>query len=179
MSEQEKPIPHYDSNHSDSDDDDDSDCDLEFATLDLTGVDFDAKEENDPNVDVVAMTAADMLALQVDKWTLMTEDEEGNSPMPCLEILRQQQSSDSSPQQRLLDLADLVAKGNYVEALQSPAAQSFFVQDHGDDDKIDASLWSRIQQRLANVDSLTGVVEVELMAIAAFNLFLQLNYTGP
>jgi tetratricopeptide (TPR) repeat protein len=159
------------------DDDDGSDCDLAFATLDLTGVDFD--ETTGQNSEVAS--DEDLLALEVEQWTVMGGDDKRQDPKKYLETLKEKASdmSSSSSMKQVLELADLISNGNYVAALQSPSAQRFLASHDDCEDTADFSLWSRIRSRLAEVDSLTNLVQVELIAIAALNLFLQLNYTGP
>jgi tetratricopeptide (TPR) repeat protein len=174
-----------------SDSDDDSDCSgFGFPTLDLTGVNFDDQNSDDTNDDEAAiqLSEEDFGALELERMMLVT----GNSA--SLENLlhsstgadEEGQNSDSSSSaqwKRLLHLAEMVNEGKYINALKSPSAELLFRTDADDDKKggnnFDNYFWNRVQQKMQKLQTVSECVEAELVGIAAFNLFLQLNYTGP
>jgi len=181
-------------NHNSSDDDDDDDDDNDddcfgFASLDLTGVDFDEKDSNDNDVngDSVEffLSEEDLGALEIESRILMAVDpstKELDSDPVC--------TSSSTQWQRLFHVAKLVTDGKYVDALKSPSAKWLLVtvdnevdDDDDDDSKVcdkkNNYFWNRLQRKLMKVQNVSECVEAEIIAIAAFNLFLQLNYTGP
>lgn len=144
--------------------DSDSDSDLGFSNLDLTGVDFDQTEDS------TQLSDADQFALKLELETVSSQWEDATervpTTVPCGEA------------QVVLDLANLINSGAYVDVLESAKAQEFF----GDDAKVDetASIPDSIRSIVfSKLDSVMSCVEMELVGIAAFNLFLQINYTGP
>jgi hypothetical protein len=84
---------------------------------------------------------------------------------------------------RVLELGQHLATGRYVDALSGESARKYFSTDSvtADNDQMPTSTFpSRIRQLLCSkLHNVTDCVEVELLGIASFNLFLQLNYTGP
>jgi len=158
---------------SDCSDDEASECDLAFATLDLTGVDFDANPaESSSN----AISNTEAVALELEHRILTNETS-------SLEDLKDRAGVTS---QRLFLLAEMVAGGRYVEALKSPSAEWFFMSDDNSDlrssekmNTVPDKFWSQIERKMSKISSISESVEAELLAIAALNIFLQLNYTGP
>jgi tetratricopeptide (TPR) repeat protein len=143
------------------DSDSDSESDLDFATLDLTGVDFDGSGEKHDH-------KKDAFALNIEMRFLA-----GNLTDP--RDSDDQENSESS--RRLQEISTMVADGRYVDALKSDTAEwllcntPYIVAE--------TSFWGRIRKQLSKIAAITECVEAEFIAIAAFNLFLQLNYTGP
>jgi len=173
-------------------DDDDSDCsDFAFASLDLTGVNFDEQNDDDADDDIsVQLTEEDLQALEIERIMLIPGESTSmekllNSPMRT--DTGQKNEGDNSPTsaqwKRLSNLAKMVKEGKYVNALRSPSSDLLF-QVHASDDKrggidFDNYFWNRVQKKMLKLRSVADCVEAELVGIAAFNLFLQLNYTGP
>ncbi|VEU40445.1 unnamed protein product [Pseudo-nitzschia multistriata] len=172
-----------------SDSDEDSECSgFGFAALDLTGVNFDDDNDNDES-STLNLSEEDYEALKLERKLLMAQedtlienlidsatqtDEKGESTCP---------SSSSSQWKRLLQLADLVTDGKYVDALKSDSSRWLLSVEEVDDKNgggnYDNFFWDRVQQKLMKLQTVSECVEAEIIGIAAFNLFLQLNYTGP
>uniref|UniRef100_A0A7S4AXG8 TPR-like protein n=1 Tax=Pseudo-nitzschia australis TaxID=44445 RepID=A0A7S4AXG8_9STRA len=173
------------------DSDGDSECSgFGFAALDFTGVNFDEGDGNDADEsDALKLSEEDALSLKLEKGLLMTGDytsleniihssteanEEGKTTDP---------SSSSAQWKRLRNLTELVIDGRYIVALKSPSSQWLLeVEDDctkNCDDNYDHYFWDRVQQKLLKLQTVSECVEAEIVGIAAFNLFLQLNYTGP
>jgi tetratricopeptide (TPR) repeat protein len=132
----------------------DSDSDVAFASMDFAGVNFE-----DENVD---LSERELEALTIEQLVLFGQDDNETND-ECREVMQ--------------ELYKLISCGQYREALKSPVAQDFFSGINGDDSTPMAQL---IQGRVVSfVETVNQGVEVELLAVAAFNLFLQLNYTGP
>ncbi|KAG7348582.1 tetratricopeptide repeat protein [Nitzschia inconspicua] len=168
----------------DADDDGDSECDLAFATLDLTGVDFDATATADVAVDNIidndALAEEDALVLEIEKWTLTTGDMV--STLQDLQTkataLLETEKSSNSRLPHLLELASLLSRGRYMDILKNSSSQYFFASIDTET-TTSGNIWDRTQNRISKLGTRTELVEAEILAIAAFNLYLQLNYTGP
>ena len=167
-----------------------------FATLDLTGVDFD-KEQGD-NDDFLNLTASDKLALKWDSnilWDAIDGGDDGK-----------EQNMPTSPTSllNLKEAVTMIKNGEYINVLCSESARRLFSSQNngisqGGTDSSSTTMWQLIQQQLLTrlqeddtkaQDSqqedglspspiLSTVLEAECIAIAALSLFLQLNYTGP
>jgi tetratricopeptide (TPR) repeat protein len=147
----------------DSDSDDSSCCILDFAAVDLTGVDFEPANENDEGVDEI-----DSFALELERSLLNGTFEE---------VLASANEEHTKKSQRLVQLGSLIAEGKYIEALNSGTADFLFGKTSNQ--FLCSSILNRVRERLSKLESVSQCVEAEFFAIAAFNLFLQLNYTGP
>lgn len=136
--------------------DSESGSELDFANFDLTGVDFDHSDEN-YNLDQEDASALEMELAFLTGGTENKVYEDGSK--------------------RLCEVVYLVSNGRYVDALKSQAAMRLFtdpsVEVTGDNFK------KTIEAILSRINSVSEFVEAEFIAIAAFSLFLQLNYTGP
>ncbi len=169
MTEEAPGVSTYDS-------DDDSECSgFGFANLDLTGVNFDEDIAGDDN-SVQELSDEDQRALEIERMMLMTEQ---SNPTNA-----DDGSSEPSAQlKRVFDLAEMVNEGKYADALKSPSAEFLFQTDSDENERggdiQNNYFWNRVQQKLLKLQSVSECVEAELIGIAAFNLFLQLNYTGP
>lgn len=146
-------------------DDSDSDCgsDLDFANLDLTGVDFDQSDEN------YSLNSQDSLALEIERQYL----EAG-----CVENLDAfKKLVEVEEAQRLCQIVKSVTNGRFADALKGETSEWFFGKQIVESNK--ASFRNMIRRMLSQIRTVSECVEAEFLAIAAFNLFLQLNYTGP
>ena len=165
------------------------DSDIAFATMDFAGVNFDEADDGSP-----ALDAIDRAALHIERQCLLLDsyeepsdeddgvvgagvDADSASRMECLE--------------RIKSLATFIANGDYVSALKSDSithvlggadiAAETITSSDGAGNAPALSIVEAIRKRvLANCSSsATLAVEAELLGVAAFNLFLQVNYTGP
>ena len=180
------------SSTSDSVSDGDSDCSaFGFAALDLTGVNFDEHDSDPDDDDAFQLSKEDFKALELEKIMIDAGNSASldnliySSTRANEEAQNDEVGSPSSSTQwkRLLHLAELVNEGKYVDALMSPSA-NYILRVDDDDDKKDAGssdvyFWNRVQQKMLKLLAVSECVEAELVGVAAFNLFLQLNYTGP
>ena len=136
--------------------DTDSDCDSDvaFASMDFSGVDFDFNE-------VTGMSESDQMTLAVEQSVLFSDRAENVE----------------NTVDGIRELHELLSSGKYEETLMSTYSEAFF----GDIESLgDKSMAEAIRDRVwSYADSISKCVQVELLAVAAFNLFLQLNYTGP
>ena len=138
------------------DSDSDSSGDFDFANLDLTGVDFDSSNDSP------ALHPEDKVALEVETYFLKGDFQAASEKIKSLK--------DSH---RLAEIVSLVIDGKYVEALSGETAKWLFARSPNTSQDLD------FRMILSDITSIRECVEVEFFAIAAFNLFLQLNYTGP
>ena len=137
--------------------DSDSDCDLAFATLDLTGVTFDDEEKQGDT----------KFAVQLEQKLLHGENLDDAS------------QNDEHGEKRLflLELYTKLQNGKYVDILLCETSE-WLLGNSNSNAECD-SVWNQIRTNLSMVDSILECIEAEFFAIAALNLFLQLNYTGP
>jgi tetratricopeptide (TPR) repeat protein len=157
--------------------DDDSEVEdvLQFATLDLTGVDFD--NTNNERISM-EMTKADQNALELE-YRVLTHA----SSLADLDESMTDESA--SPQwKRLLELSSFVVTGDYIAALKSDSANWLLSVDEDESDQTAENVsrntfLNTIETKMVKLQSVADFVEAEIVAVAAFNLFLQLNYTGP
>jgi tetratricopeptide (TPR) repeat protein len=144
-------------------DSDSDDSDIAFASVDFSGVNFDGVEKDgqDPVVSDVKLTTEEEVALGWDRANVF-----GN--LFSLE-------SEGEALTRLCDLGQHIASGKYAEALQGEVAQDFF-RDIVDEVTVVSSIRRQV---IAKGTSILSCLEIEMLGIAALNLFLQGNYTGP
>jgi hypothetical protein len=152
-----------DSQRAKDDEDSDSDSELAFASIDFTGVNFDVVEKDiqDHGKSEDKLTNDEDLGLAWDRALVF-----GN--FSGLEI-------EGEALTRLRDLGKHLASGEYAEVLRGEVAQDFFggIVD-------EATVVSSIRRQvMAKGTSILGCIEIEMLGIAALNLFLQNNYTGP
>ena len=168
-----------------SDSDDDSECSgFGFANLDLTGVNFDEEKcgDDEDEENSTKLSGEDLRALELERILLLADDSDS-----LKNLLHTSTNKDDSPAssqwERLSNIAQMVNEGKYVDALKSQSAQILLESDsEGDETSGDVQqnhFWNRVQQRLLKLKTVSECVEAEVIGIAAFNLFLQLNYTGP
>jgi tetratricopeptide (TPR) repeat protein len=142
--------------------DTDSDCDLAFATLDLTGVDF--TDEN------AVESEDDDFALQIEGKFLRGEK------LPSGED--DFESKDRGKQAQFLsEMIKSLENGDYVQILKGETSE--WLLSSSNEKPEGANIWNQIRKNLSGVDSISSLIEAEFFAIAALNVFLQLNYTGP
>ena len=140
-----------------ADDGSDSDSDVAFASMNFAGVNFD--------VDSAGLSESDVQALAVEQRVLFSDFDDDTS-------------QDERITEGIRKLCSLLSSGKYREVLMSPVADSFF-------GSIDSTLETNrmvelIRDRVYSYAvSVSSCVQVELLAVAALDLFLQLNYTGP
>lgn len=160
-------------------DDSSSDGDFAFDSLDLSGVDFD---------NVATPTTFDESALAAERRVLLscsfnldgaTVHYSANDTAAQSNINTKEHHSEHAASSSIQELENYLAEGKYCEILRGTFAQEFF---HGLEPSGTAGtlVASTLRDRVLSIctDS-TSCVKVEFLAIAALNLFLQLNYTGP
>jgi hypothetical protein len=134
------------------------------ATADLTGVNFDKSD--------------DIAAVHLDgnKYESLLDWEQRT-------ILSNFATNDTfSKSTRVFDLAKLLETGCYAQALRnSPIAIELFgvASEAVDKDATAQETLRRAVSKLTSIKSVEPSIELELIGIAALNLFLQSNYTGP
>jgi tetratricopeptide (TPR) repeat protein len=145
----------------------DDDCALISGDIDFSGVDFDTNGEQPAPSEKIALEIERKAAFGEYLW---------NDKQHLV-------SPDDGDLTRLLELSQYLAAGRYIDALSGESAKKYFATDSctADDDQTSTVTFpSRIRQLLCSkLRNVTDYVEVELLGIASFNLFLQLNYTGP
>eukprot|EP00980_Cylindrotheca_fusiformis_P013496 scaffold3450_cov114-Cylindrotheca_fusiformis.AAC.1 len=140
--------------------DTDSDCDLAFATLDLTGVDF-VDEHPETRTD------DDIFALKLEELLLRAE-----KPSDGIERSR----PNVGKAQILSAMLGHLNGGEYVRVLSGETSAWLLSTSS---DEVGQSIWNVIRKNLSDVDCISSLVEAEFFAVAALNVFFQLNYTGP
>jgi tetratricopeptide (TPR) repeat protein len=140
-----------------SSDTDDFDCELAFATLDLTGVEFIDEDENQ------AETKEDSFALEIERKFLDGE-----------EIFS---DKDGHENHLLFKIQTQLDNGEYISILTGQTSK--WLLSDSDIEIGNTNIWNRVRTKLAELKSISECVEAEFFAIAALNIFLQLNYTGP
>mmetsp|Transcript_11853 Transcript_11853/g.24470 ORF Transcript_11853/g.24470 Transcript_11853/m.24470 type:complete len:823 (+) Transcript_11853:385-2853(+) len=176
------------SHHSDNDMDNGScssdDSDIAFASMDFAGVNFEDDACGD-SVNSAIMDSVDEEALEIERQCLLQNTYD---PLATTNEISTIDTAATAPDsgriaclKRVKDLACNISNGRYVDALKSESALYVL----GSDDINSAStsqpsIVDQIHDRvLSNCASVASAVEAELFAVAAFNLFLQINYTGP
>lgn len=156
---------------------DSSDDDVAFASLDFDGVNFD----DTPTFDRTS-SKSEKSVLSAEKRLLFgsfqfqknasinknkeddnDDDDDGDN------------EDDNDDNDIVQELMNELFNGSYCQVLKSSFAGEFF---HGVEHGISVS--QTIRDRVLSICTTTAsCVKVEFLAIAALNLFLQLNYTGP
>ena len=138
----------------------DSDSDVGFSSVDFSGVDFDASGDEAHST----LTSDERVALQWERRIAFGD----------FSFLADEQNENLS---NLHTLAECLSTGRYSDVLRSKAAEKFF---GGIDGECDATIRNLIRKRIfADNDSVISFIELEVLGIAALNIFLQGNYTGP
>ena len=144
----------------------DSESELGFANLvDLDGVDFDHSE-----IDLPSLGDADRFALELEldtvanQWKADTSSDASKRSIPSEAAV-------------LAEISSQLTEGKYADILRGEFASKLFGQSPDDGD---LSFWNMVRGRLAlNCQSVLDCVQAEMVGIAAFNIFQQVNYTGP
>ena len=161
-------------NNRDENDGNDSDSSEEFGfdAVDFTGVNFDTDHETaKPIIMRDEIVDKNQFILDAEKHLLFgsIELEENRGNM---------ENSDATTS--IQELIKLLSKGDYCKLLTGAFAKEFFDGIHVKPGRTATTVAQMIRQRVLEICQTTDVcVKVECIAIAAFNLFLQLNYTGP
>ncbi|GKY92056.1 hypothetical protein MPSEU_000177100 [Mayamaea pseudoterrestris] len=142
-------------NDSDSDDDDDSV--IAFSKLNMIGVDFDAAA-------AAATDLNEQTVQAIDKGICLGD----------YSVLR-----DECIPSSLRVLGKMLARGDYAEALRGASARALLPSNTSI--QADATVTSVMRERVTQqmCTSIIHYLELQLLGIAALNLFLQANYTGP
>jgi len=158
--------------------DSDSDSDGGFAAVDLSGVDFDQHIGGDDDDDERRGLSADPVLQQWERQASLNG-----------QFAEWSVAEKNEPQERRVGtLARLLAAGEYVEALSSSdTARDLFrvVPPPGSSSshrtEKNSAVRQYIRERVVEMGqvSVLACLELELVGIAALNLFLQCNYTGP
>jgi len=146
--------------------DSDSDDGLGFSNLDLSGVNFDGPDQVDQSLGEIDRYA---LRLELDtvssQWAEDRLDEDTINQRPA-------------NLNRLAETASLLSKGQYVDVLKGEFASHLFGEMVASWENL--SFLNTVRMCLASkCTTVSDCVEAEMVGIAAFNLFQQLNYTGP
>lgn len=167
-------------NRSSNDDDSDgSSVDLAFASMDMTGVDF----EQDANaMDPALLEWESKMAFQKFDW-LSTDDKNKDDKEDPWKA-----SKEKAENAEVLRLAKLIFQGKYTELLKKATVAESLFQINQPEATIPSTTASDFLKQQSN-DILnkaskeengdTVFWELEMIGIAALNLFLQSNYTGP
>ena len=166
------------------------DSDIAFATMDFAGVNFDEADDGSPTLDAI-----DRAALNIERQCLLLNSYGGSSIEGDDAGVDAGDAGDDTSRieslKRIKSLATFLTNGDYVAALKSASISHVLGADNvvaetitssdGGDSAPASSIVEAIRKRvLANCSSsATLAVEAELLGVAAFNLFLQVNYTGP
>jgi tetratricopeptide (TPR) repeat protein len=140
------------------------DSGLGFSNLDFGGVDFDQNEVD------ASFEEAERFALELELDTVANQWKEDTSSDLKGRQVPQMTAS-------LAEIWSQLAEGKYVNILRGDFASELFGRSADDSD---LSFRNMVRKRLAqNCNSKVDCVQAEMVGIAAFNLFQQLNYTGP
>ena len=155
---------------------DTNDEDIAFASLDFTGVNFE-----DATIIGIPKNKSDKSVLSFEKQVLFgafqfqkdasINNNNNNNNHENHNDDNNNDDNDSVVKELMNDLSN----GNYCQLLKSTFAEEFF---HGMEPEISVS--QTVRDRVLSICTTTAAcIKVEFLAIAALNLFLQLNYTGP
>ena len=144
----------------------DSDSELGFPNLDLGGVDFDQPER----MDSPSLGDADTYSLELELDTIANQWKAD----PSSDTSQRAVPSDAAC---LAEVSSLLTQGKYADILRGEFASLLFGRSPEDDD---LSFWNTVRKGLAlNCHTVLDCVQAEMVGIAAFNIFQQVNYTGP
>jgi len=108
------------------------------------------------------------------------DDDDGGVGVDDDALLLTSDDSDSETVRRVRTIAKQLAEGQYVDILCGPTSDSLFPTTHNNNDDNDGTVARYIRSlAMEYCTDVSRCVEVELFAVAALNLFLQVNYTGP
>jgi tetratricopeptide (TPR) repeat protein len=180
-----------DGNYSSSDDDED----IAFSTLDFTGVNFD--EVRDGTSQVVQESCEVIELLQKLERRLLVDNAHNNTngstgkdvafEDDVGQIIDQLERLGVGEERlgKIKDVCLLLAAGEYSEILRCGSLSTILSgasESCASNGKVDgANLREEIYKNVASFcgDSVLACIEVEVIGVAALNLYLQLNYTGP
>ncbi|CAB9523205.1 repeat protein 27 [Seminavis robusta] len=149
---------------------------LGLGGVDFSGVDFDSATDD-------GMTGSEKLSMEMEQKAAFGDYQpvEGAQTDDLLS--------------GVMELGRCLDTGSYIQALQGSIAKRYFGTTPKQDEKEDSTTNAEEKPKfssfgsfpsmigedviLSKVQNLVDCVELEFLAIAAFNLFLQLNYTGP
>lgn len=157
----------------------DSETDIAFASVDFSGVNFEVAETE--NLNETAEKQAETIVL---KWEtqILFGDLEIN--VPDLASNNLEYSDVEQLTDRLKHLIGLLSSGKYIEILESTeTSKAFFRTDAAVNETTTKCFPDMIRNRIFEItnenSSISTLLEIEILGIAAMNLFLQSNYTGP
>jgi len=146
------------------DSDTDSDGGLGFENLDLGGVNFDLPD-GEPS-----LNDDERFALDLEMDTVANQWKEHISNSSNSKEITHTAAG-------VATLASQLTEGKYADILRGEFATNLFHESAADDDLY---FWELIRRRLdLYCKTASDCVQAEMIGIAAFNLFQQINYTGP
>lgn len=145
----------------------DSEIDFGLANLDLTNVDFDGADDGAK----IFLDEADQHALGIELDTIASQ---WKSRSPSTVNKNDKILEEAKV---LVETASLLSDGKYLDVLGGDFASTLFCATS---DETDDSFFNLLRKRMdSNCNSLMSCIQAEMVGIAAFNLFQQMNYTGP
>lgn len=162
-------------------DDDSTGSDVAFAMMDFSGVNFEESNEGDHDslAGTIGLDDYDEAAIVFERRCLILDSYDPSSEDEKAVLSARADSSEKAATLvRIKELAQFIANGEYVSALKSNSAHCFLggVSCDLNSNSVAKLICDRVTSTCTSVAS---AVEVELLGTAAFNLFLQVNYTGP
>lgn len=123
------------------------------------------------------LNKGDELALDVERTILASDCTESISDD---DNIHDGNETLSEVHDRIKTMAKQICNGDYIDVLGGPSVDALIQTIQNPDFGENISVSQRIREMVMRYCTTTSkCVEVELLAIAAFNLFLQVNYTGP
>ena len=175
----------HDNEHASCASDDDSD--IAFASMDFAGVEFD-DDAGDDSISVEVLDSFDKEALAIERQCLLLNSYDPSAAKGQSRTNESTNAETATPNsgriaclERVKGLASNISNGEYIAALKSESALYVL----GSDDIAIASsgqqsIVHQVHSRvLSNCTTVASAVEAEMLGVAALNLFLQINYTGP